>query len=124
MGSGSSFIALLVYVDDIIITSPSFPIITSLKTFLHTQFKLKDLGKLKYFLGLEIARATKGIMLSQRHYTLQLLEDTGLLSCKPTTVPMDPRAHLNDTDEEVLLTYHNIEDLSVDFCISLYPTLI
>lgn len=41
-------------------------------------------------------------MLSQRHYTLQLLEDTGFLACKPTTVPMDPRAHLNATDGEVL----------------------
>ena len=43
-GSGDSFVALLVYVDDIRIIGPSLHVINSLKTFLHTQFKLKDLG--------------------------------------------------------------------------------
>ena len=65
-----SFVALLVYVDDIIITSPSQHHIHSLKTFLHNQFKMKDLGSLKYFLGLEIARSTQGTVFSQRQYTL------------------------------------------------------
>ena len=45
-GSGSSFVALLVYVDDIVITSPSLDVIIALQTFLHSQFKLKDLGHL------------------------------------------------------------------------------
>ncbi|XP_061366238.1 uncharacterized mitochondrial protein AtMg00810-like [Gastrolobium bilobum] len=101
-GAGSSFVALLVYVDDIIITGPDPAVVTSLKSFLHTHFKLKDLGNLKYFLGLEIARAQKGIFLSQRHYTLQLLEDTGFLACKPASVPMDPRLQLNAKDGELL----------------------
>lgn len=43
-GSHSSFVALLVYVDDIIITGPDLTAITALKNFLDTQFKLKDLG--------------------------------------------------------------------------------
>lgn len=72
--------ALLVYVDDIIITGPDLTAITNLKNFLHTQFKLKDLGILRYFLGLEIARSSSGILLTQGHYTLQLLEDTGFLA--------------------------------------------
>ena len=93
-GSGSSFVALLVYVDDIIITSSNLSAVHELKVFLHTQFKLKDLGSLKYFLGLEIARSSKGIFLSQRHYTLQLLEDTGFLGCKPAVLPMDPKVKL------------------------------
>ena len=101
-GSGSSFIALLVYVDDIIIAGPSSQIINSLKNFLHSQFKLKDLGCLKYFLGLEIAKSVKGIVLSQRHYTLQLLEDTGFLGCKPAKVPMDPKVRLNASDGDLL----------------------
>ena len=68
--SSPSFVALLVYVDDIVITSPSIAEIDELKLFLHSQFKLKDFGVLKYFLGLEIARSINGIVLSQRHYTL------------------------------------------------------
>ena len=90
--------ALLVNVDDIIITGLSSQVISSLKAFLHSQFKLKDLGTLKYFLGFEIARATTGIILCQHHYTLQLLEDTGFLACKPIQVPMDPKIQLNDHD--------------------------
>jgi len=82
------------YVDDIIITGPNVAIISSLKEFLHNQFKLKDLGRLKYFLGLEIARSSKGISLSQCHYTLQLLKDTDFLACKPTLLPMLPNTKL------------------------------
>lgn len=101
-GSGSSFVTLLVYVDDIILTGPSTKIIYSLKQFLHSQFKLKDLGSLKYFLGLEIARSTHRIVLFQRHYTLQLLEDTGFLAYKPTLVPMDPQVQFTTTSVDVL----------------------
>lgn len=50
-GTASNFVALLVYVDDIIITSPSPTVISSLTTLLNSQFKLKDLGNLKYFFG-------------------------------------------------------------------------
>ena len=77
--------------DDIIITGLNTQVIQSLKTFLHTQFKLKDLGCLKYFLGFEIAQSVSIIVLSQRHCSLQLLEDTGYLACKPTSIPMDPK---------------------------------
>ena len=102
-GSGSSFFALLVYVDDIIITGPSILVLNSLKQFLYSQFKLKDLGSLKFFLGLEIARADSGIVLSQCHYVLQLLEDTGFLGCKPAQLPMDPKAHLTASDGTLLI---------------------
>ena len=101
-GLGSSFIALLVYVDDIIITGPSLEHIALLKQFLYSHFKLKDLGSLKYFLGLEIARSSTGIVLSQRHYALQLLEDVGFLASKPTLVPMDLKLQLNSTNGDLL----------------------
>ncbi|XP_068644814.1 uncharacterized mitochondrial protein AtMg00810-like [Aristolochia californica] len=57
---------------------------------------------LKHFLGLEIAQSKQGIVLSQRHYTLQLLEDTGYLACKPTSIPMDPKLRLNATEGDLL----------------------
>ncbi|XP_068655834.1 uncharacterized mitochondrial protein AtMg00810-like [Aristolochia californica] len=101
-GHGFSFVALLVYVDDITLAGPSSHAITELKHFLHTQFKLKDLGCLKHFLGLDIAQSKQGIVLSQLHYTLQLLEDTSYLACKPTSIPMDPKLCLNATDSDLL----------------------
>lgn len=101
-GSGESFVALLVYVDDIIIAGRSSSVINSLKIHLNAAFRLKDLGSLKYFLGLELARSSSGIFLSQRNYTLQLLEDSGFLASKPVSLPMDPTVKLNASDGVVL----------------------
>ena len=64
-GSGSTMVVLLVYVDDIILAGADLDAISHVKTLLYSLFKLKDLGSLKYFLGLEIARSAKGICLSQ-----------------------------------------------------------
>lgn len=63
-GKGSSYVALLVYVDDIVLTGASLHEIDSIKQSLSNKFKLKDLGKLQHFLGLEIARSTDGIYIS------------------------------------------------------------
>ena len=60
----SSFTVLLVYVDDILLTSNDPGCITDLKHLLDTKFGLKDLGSLKYFLGLEVARSDRGISLN------------------------------------------------------------
>ncbi|RVX07024.1 hypothetical protein CK203_030453 [Vitis vinifera] len=54
----------------------------------------KDLGKLKYFLGIEIAQSSSGVVLSQRKYALYILEETGMLDCKPVDTPMDPNVKL------------------------------
>ena len=94
-GTGSSFIAILVYVDDIVIASPDKTTINSAKIMLQQYFKLKDLGDLKFFLGLELSRSQVGIFMCQRHYTMSILEDTGMLACKPSTVHMEADLKLN-----------------------------
>ncbi|CAH9055335.1 unnamed protein product [Cuscuta epithymum] len=85
---------LVVYVDDIVITGSDNAGILALKNFLHSQFQTKDLGSLKYFLGIEVTRSKKGIFLSQRKYVLDLLAETGKLGAKPSTTPMVPNVQL------------------------------
>nr|GEX86410.1 ribonuclease H-like domain-containing protein [Tanacetum cinerariifolium] len=71
------FLALLVYIDDIIITSNSVSEIEKFKVYLKSKFMIKDLGKLKYFLGIEMVDTDKGICLNQRKYVLNLLSEYG-----------------------------------------------
>nr|CAN77210.1 hypothetical protein VITISV_000141 [Vitis vinifera] len=87
-------IYLVVYVDDIIITGSDEDGIQKLKQHLFTHFQTKDLGKLKYFLGIEIAQSSFVVVLSQMKYALDILEETGRLDCKPVDTPMDPNVKL------------------------------
>ncbi|GFY92444.1 hypothetical protein Acr_08g0008400 [Actinidia rufa] len=81
-------IIISVYVDDIIITGDDASGIVQVKCGLRKAFNIKDLGPLRYFLGIEVARSRHGISLSQRKYSLDLLQDTGMLGCRPTSTPM------------------------------------
>ncbi|GJS60632.1 ribonuclease H-like domain-containing protein [Tanacetum coccineum] len=82
------FLALLVYVDDIIITNNNLSKIEKFKVFLMYKFMIKDLGKLKYFLGIEVIDIDKDICLNQRKYVLDLLSEYGMLVCKPVNTPL------------------------------------
>ncbi|KAL5725033.1 Beta-galactosidase 8 [Ranunculus cassubicifolius] len=95
-------IILCVYVDDIVITGSDEEGMTVLKSHLATNFMTKDLGKLKYFLGIEVARTKDGINLSQRKYVLDLLTETGYLGCKPVETPMDVNRKLSIEEGELL----------------------
>jgi hypothetical protein len=94
--SDTDFTALLVYVDDIILAGTSLSEFARIKGILDSQFKIKDLGPLKYFLGLEVAQSKEGITISQRKYCLDLLTDSGFLGSKPATTPLDTAVKLHN----------------------------
>jgi hypothetical protein len=60
------------------------------------------LGVLKYFLRIEVTHSPKGIFLSQRKYTLNLLKETGKLGCKPASTPIENKNKLNSEDGKPL----------------------
>jgi hypothetical protein len=99
--SSNGTIVLIVYVDDIIISGSDSTGIADLKTYLNKHFHTKDLGALRYFLGIEVAHSSQGIFLSQRKYVLDLLSKTGLLGARPTDTPMDSTVKLDDEHGEL-----------------------
>nr|GEU30503.1 hypothetical protein [Tanacetum cinerariifolium] len=91
----NKFIALLVYVDDIVVTGNCVNEINQFKTFLKSKFNIKDLGSLKYFLGIEVIKTEDDLCLSQRKYYLELLKEYGLLGCKPISTLIEPNSVLS-----------------------------
>ncbi|KAH9796155.1 retrovirus-related pol polyprotein from transposon RE1 [Citrus sinensis] len=92
---------LIVYVDDIILTGNDIVEIKRLKKILATEFDIKDLGSLRYFLGMEVARNNTGISVSQRKYVIDLLKETGMIGCKPVDTPMDANLKLGDLKDSI-----------------------
>ena len=88
--------ALVVYVDDIVLTGDDMGDIHELKTYMAKEFEIKDLGNLKFFLGIEVARSNQGIFISQRKYVLDLLQETGMLGSKACDTPIEANQKLGD----------------------------
>lgn len=100
---------LLVYVDDLLITGTDAMIINELREVLLTDFKIKDLDYLRYFLHIEVARSVEGIVVNQHKYALEFIIDDGLGVAKPvatlmaknlklTTMKYDKEFQLNTDD--------------------------
>ena len=85
----SDITAVLVYVDDIILAGNNLDTIAYITKLLDQAFSIKDLGTLKFFLGLEVAQTSHGIHLSQRKYVLDILSDSGMLASRPVSTPMN-----------------------------------
>ena len=85
---------LIVYVDDIILTGDDTAEMERLKRCLASEFEIKDLRSLRYFLGMEVARSKKGIAVSRRKYVIDLLKETGMSGCRLVETPIDPNQKL------------------------------
>ncbi|RDY04056.1 putative mitochondrial protein, partial [Mucuna pruriens] len=73
----------------------------TLKEKLTTQFEMKELGKLKYFLGIEVVYYKQGIFISQRKYVLDLLKETGKLGCKTSWRLVGKLIYLSHTRPDI-----------------------
>ena len=71
-----------------IITGNGNAEIQALKETLFKEFEMKDLGRLKYFLGIGVLRSNEGIIIFQRKYVMDLLVEIGMLDCKPADTPI------------------------------------
>ncbi|KAD7479992.1 hypothetical protein E3N88_03128 [Mikania micrantha] len=97
---GDVCVTALIYVDDVIIAGNNIEKIQKTKNYLHAKFSIKDLGVLKYFLGIEVTRTRKGLVLTQRKYILDILDDCGLQGCRPSNFPMEQGLKLDKDNGE------------------------
>jgi len=75
---GSETAYLLLYVDDIVLTASSQPLLQRIIMSLQQEFAMKDLGVLHHFLGVTVEHRPSGMFLHQRQYTLDILERAGM----------------------------------------------
>ena len=99
---GKTTMFMLIYVDDIIVTSSSQEAVVALLKDLKKDFALKDLGDLHYFLGIEVRRDKEGLVLSQEKYAKDILSRVGMTKCKAMVTPLSSTEKLSRTEGEAL----------------------
>ena len=88
--SGSKFVFLVLYVDDLLIASSDLGLLSETKKYLSKNFEMKDLGEASFVIGIEISRdRSRGTLgLSQKAYINKVLERFSMQSCNPVNVPL------------------------------------
>ncbi|XP_075086125.1 uncharacterized protein LOC142168857 [Nicotiana tabacum] len=99
---GDSISILAFYVDDILLIGNNEGDLAQLKSSLHHEFQIKDLGELHYLLGLETLRETQGLIISQRKFTLEVLDEFDCVHLPSVLSPLDPSCKLNSESGELL----------------------
>ncbi|XP_070025704.1 uncharacterized mitochondrial protein AtMg00810-like [Nicotiana sylvestris] len=102
---------ILVYVDDFLITGSDIKLIAEAKHILNNNFKMKDLGELQYFLGIEFARSSKGVLMKQRIYALELISECGLKGGKPAITLLEQNQKLTSLEYDKLFELDNDKEM-------------
>ncbi|GKD52109.1 ribonuclease H-like domain-containing protein [Tanacetum coccineum] len=92
---------LLIYVDDIVLTTSSTDLLQRIISFLHKEFDMTDLGVLNYFLGISITHDSTGMFLSQKKYALELLDRAHMANCNSTRTPVDTESKLGSDGDPI-----------------------
>jgi hypothetical protein len=100
--SDEGIVVITIYVDDLIVGGDNEKEVEHVKRLLKQKFDMKDLGELKFFLGIEVIRTPEGIWLLQRQYALDMLSKYGMVSYKPISVPLNQNGKLSADAGEVL----------------------
>ena len=93
-------LVVAVYVDDLFVTGTSKKLINDFKRGMASKFDMSDLGRLTYYLGMEVVQDDQGITLNQRQYAKKILENTGMDKCNSVQAPMELGLCLSKAEEE------------------------
>jgi len=85
----TSLLIICLYVDDLMLTRSNMQDIEEFKSIMKSEFEMTDLGKLAYFLCMEIFRTSKGLILHQTKYAIEILRKFNMLDCNSAITPSD-----------------------------------
>lgn len=97
---GEHLLIVAVYVDDLLVTGSDLSMITRFKEEMEAKFEMSYLGRLTYYLGIEVLQHDDGITLQQERYASKILVETGMDGCNSAQVPMDMNLKLSKAIEE------------------------
>lgn len=100
---GNESLLVGVYVDDILVTGTKLSNIEKFKKQMAGEFNMSDLGKLSYYLGIEVEQGRNYIELKQAAYARKILDMAGLSECKPVKYPMEPKVQLSKDEKGKLV---------------------
>ncbi|KAM2407389.1 hypothetical protein ACFX1X_026583 [Malus domestica] len=105
---GGKILIVCLYVDDLIYTGNDECMFTKFKQSMMNEFEMTDLGKMRYFLGIEVLQQVDGIFICQKKYAQEVLEIFKMENCNPVHNPIVPGTKLtNDvTGEKVDNTFY------------------
>lgn len=90
---------MIIWVDDLIIAASDANVLRCVKEMLKSKFRMKDLGKLTHFLGIDFEQSADWVKMSQCKYVQKLLERFDMSNCKPRTTPSEQRLDYRDDAE-------------------------
>nr|GFA84467.1 hypothetical protein [Tanacetum cinerariifolium] len=97
--NGNDLLLVQIYVDDIIFAASTFELCDLFANLMCSKFKMSMLGKISFFLGLQISQSPRGIFINQSKYALESLKKYGFESCDPLDTLMVEKSKLNEDKE-------------------------
>ncbi|GJQ79430.1 hypothetical protein Trydic_g16289 [Trypoxylus dichotomus] len=127
MRKGRKLILIATYVDDIVIASSNPKDCIDLGKYLSTKFEVKDLGEIRYCLGIEFKRTENLIMMVQSSYIKEILKHFEMTDCKPISTPMEADLRLvkpsDNRLEELKLPYRELVGTLTYLAVSTRPEI-
>ncbi|GJT62873.1 retrovirus-related pol polyprotein from transposon TNT 1-94 [Tanacetum coccineum] len=96
---GKELLLVQIYVDDIIFAASTPELCDLFSKIMCSKFKMSMMGKISFFLGLQISQSPKGIFINQLKYALESLKKYGFDSCDPVNTPMVEKSKLDEDKE-------------------------
>nr|GFB70209.1 uncharacterized mitochondrial protein AtMg00810-like [Tanacetum cinerariifolium] len=97
--NSNDLLMVKIYVDDIIFAAPNLELCDLFANLMCSKFKMSMMGKILFFLGLQISQSPRGIFINQSKYALDSIKKYGFESCDPVDTPMVEKSKLNEDKE-------------------------